>query len=282
MLLLHPAFPMTRRGARLATLAFLAGTLLTACGGGGSGGTPASTGPATASMCADGGHAAAGSYVVENNTWNKGTAINYRQCLGIATAQAGGEGVDAVWEWTWPEPATGVRAYPEIIFGRKPWNDSTTDKLPRIVDQVAGVRADFAYTSTHTGAGNLAFDIWLTSSNVKVGDHLPLKHELMIWVDTFGMTPAGVQADTVTVNGVTWDLYATTATWGPEPFQYLAYLPRTAVPSPVSIDVRQFLDHLKARGSISGQEWLASVEFGNEVMAGSGSTRLSGFKVSVN
>jgi len=68
----------------------------------------------------------------------------------------------------------------------------------------------------------------------------------------------GVRLDTVTLGGVTWDLYVTTATWGPEPWQYLAYFPHTVVPSPATLDLRQFLDHLKARGSITGHEWLAS------------------------
>lgn len=232
--------------------------------------------------CGDSARATASAYMVENNTWNKGAITDYRQCVSIAAAQAGGDGVDASWEWSWPEPATEVRAYPELIFGHKPWYTSTSDKLPRVIDHVAEVHAEFAYTSTHTGVGNFAFDIWLTDSNVMTGDHLPLKHELMIWMDSFGMTPAGTQIDTVTIDGTIWDLYAAIATWGPEPFQYLAYLPRKALPSPVSIDVRQFLNHLKARGSITGQEWLASVELGNEVMSGTGRTALSGFTVTVN
>ncbi len=48
-----------------------------------------------------------------------------------------------------------------------------------------------------------------------------------------------------------------------------------------SLDLRQFLDHLKARGSITGREWLASVELGAELMPGSGRSTLSQFKVSV-
>ena len=91
----------------------------------------------------------------------------------------------------------------------------------------------------------------------------------------------GTPVDTVTLGGITWDLYVTTATWGPEPWQYLAYLPRSVVPSPATLDLRGFLDHLKARGSITGREWLASVELGNELVVGTGRTVLSGFRVAV-
>jgi hypothetical protein len=96
------------------------------------------------------------------------------------------------------------------------------------------------------------------------------------------MAPAGALVETVSIGGVTWQLYITTATWGPEPWQYIAYVPVGAVPKPAVIDVRLFLDHLKQRGSISGAEWLASIELGNEVETGTGSTRLKNFNVTVD
>lgn len=273
---------MTRPTLRpLHATALLAGLFLFGCGGGGGSSVP--TGPATASLCADFQSAQAGEYAVENNTWGKGDLTSFRQCVGIAAADGGGANV--AFDWTWPAPLGGVRGYPEVIYGQKPWNASTTTRLPRVVDDVKAARVDLGFVSTREGIGNLAFDIWLTTSNVRPAgsDHLPLAHELMIWLDHWGgMVPAGgTPVDTVTLGGITWDLYATTATWGPEPWQYLAYFPRTAVPSPVALDLRQFLDHLKARGSITGREWLASVELGNELMLGSGRTTLSQFKVSV-
>jgi hypothetical protein len=259
-------------------LVSLACALLLGCGGGSGGGAR----PGTASLCGDFQHGQAGDYVIENNTWGKGSVTGYRQCVGIASAQGGG--VDAVWEWSWPQPAVTVRGYPEVIYGQKPWNPSTTSKLPRVVDEVTTARVELGFSSSRDGTGNLAFDIWLTASNVKPAwsDHLPLVHELMIWLDTFGgMSPAGGQVDTVTIDGIQWDLFITTATWGTEPWQYIAYRPGNGVPSPTTIDVRKFLDHLKARGSITGAEWLASVELGNEVVVGTGRTTLSSFDVTI-
>lgn len=262
--------------------------LLSACGGSDSGSSsaqPSGFSDSQASLCSTGARAQAGAYVVENNAWNRGAITRFTQCVGIGAAQDGSGAADAEWHWSWPGPVETVRAYPEVIFGQKPWFDTTTDQLPRVVDHLNTVRAGFSYTSIHDGTGNFAFDIWLTGSNVKSGDHLPLKHELMIWIDTFGMTPMGPKVDTVTIDGITWDLHATQATWvstePPYP-QYLAYVPRATLPSPVSIDVRKFLNHLKQRGSITGQEWLASVELGNEVMTGSGHTRIGGYKVTLD
>ena len=271
---------MTRPIPRLLAAALLASLFLSGCGGGGGSGT---TGPATTSLCGDFQGAQAGEYAVENNTWGKGDLVGFRQCVSLAGAAGGG--ADVVFEWSWPQPTAGVRGYPEVIYGQKPWNASTTARLPRIVDDVKTARVDLGFSSTREGSGNLAFDIWLTTSNLRPAgsDHLPLAHELMIWLDHWGgMVPAGgTPVDTVTLGGITWDLYVTTATWGPEPWQYLAYLPRSVVPSPATLDLRGFLDHLKARGSITGREWLASVELGNELVVGTGRTVLSGFRVAV-
>lgn len=262
---------------RLLAAALLATLFLSGCGGGGS-----STSQATTSLCGDFQGAQAGEYAVENNTWGKGNLTGFRQCVSLAGTADGG--ADVVFEWSWPQPTAGVRGYPEVIYGQKPWNASTTARLPRVVDDVKTARVALGFNSVREGSGNLAFDIWLTTSNLRPAgsDHLPLAHELMIWLDRWGgMVPAGSVVDTVMLGGITWDLYATTATWGPEPWQYLAYLPRGVVPSPATLDLRQFLDHLKARGSITGREWLASVELGNELVVGTGRTVLSGFRVGV-
>jgi hypothetical protein len=271
----------------LVSAVFISGLLL-GCGGGGGGGDPEPTPKpeadtsAKATQCKDFETAESGSYRVENNVWNKGAISNFRQCVGIAASKTGG--ATAVWEWDWPVSSdNAVRSYPEIIFGQKPWNTNTAPgQLPRVIDQIKTVRVQTTFTSKHTGAGALAFDMWLTSSNVPVGNQLPIKHELMIWLEAYGMQPAGQRVETTTIAGVTWDLYTTIATRAGPSFQYLAYVPRQPVASPASIDVRLFLDHLKKRGSISGQEWLASIELGNEVMNGKGRTELQDFKVTVD
>jgi hypothetical protein len=104
----------------------------------------------------------------------------------------------------------------------------------------------------------------------------------MIWLDAFGgMKPAGTRVDSVTIDGIQWDLYRTMATWKDEPWMYLAYHARQVPASPFVLDVRAFLDHLKQRGDITGREWLTAVEIGNEVVAGRGSTTLGDFGVTV-
>jgi len=67
----------------------------------------------------------------------------------------------------------------------------------------------------------------------------------------------------------------TTATWDPENWIYLAYLARERPAHPGTLDLRAFLDDLVERDVVTGQEWLASIEIGNEVVSGRGVTRLT-------
>lgn len=279
-----------RRGppgrAGVAAAALLGGSvLLAACGGGGAPSFEPHPGHAR-EQCEDWATPAAGEYMAENNVWNKRDAAGYTQCVSVAEAGAAASGVDAMFRWDWPVPAQGTRAAPELIFGHKPWYDaSTTASLPRVLDDVNGATVSFDRETAHTGAGNLTFDIWLTASNHREAGqaHLPLTHEVMIWLEAFGgLQPEGTRVDTVVIEGITWDLYQTTADWGPVPWTYVAYLPRTALRYPLHLDLKPFFDHLQARGTITGQEWLASIEIGNEVVNGRGWTELYGYTVQVD
>jgi len=273
---------MVKPMGRTALSALVLGVSLQACGGGGSD-SVGEVQPLPHQTCEVGTTVTGGAYMTENNAWNASGASGYRQCVQVVDAGAGK--VNATLDWNWPVAPTGVRAYPELIYGQKPWYASTTSALPRVVDTLQTLRVETAFTASRdAGAnGNFAFDIWLASSNQRPAgsDHLPITHELMIWLDAYGgMVPAGSIVATVTIGGITWDLYRLDATtWTPEPWVYLAYLPRTKVSSPLSLDVRAFLSHLKQRGDITGQEWLTSVELGNEIVSGKGQTLLTGYAV---
>lgn len=235
--------------------------------------------------CADGAQLTEGAFLASNNTWNKRDAVGPVQCVGIADA---GEGrVKAQLAWSWPVRSDGVRAYPELVYGHQPWHArSTTPQLPRVVDTIGELQArgSFAQSREPGAVGNLAFDIWLASAPHRWpgSDRLPITHELMIWLDGFGgMRPAGTLVETVMIDGIAWDLYRTMATWKDEPWMYLAYKARSVPPSPMQLNLRAFLDHLKQRGLVTGQEWLTAIEIGNEVVTGRGSTTLGDFGISL-
>jgi hypothetical protein len=269
-----------RHGIAAALLA----TMLAACGGGAAdAASPLALAGATP-QCVRDTTVSAGSFMAENNIWNPGGNTGYTQCVSVL--ESGGK-ASVLLDWNWPVAPDAVHAYPEVIYGQKPWHDTTTAALPRVVDGVSTATLKGSYSKWHDAdaSGNLAIEMWLASANQRPAgsDHLPITHELMIWLDAYGgMQPAGSVVATVTIGGIMWDLYRLDATtWTPEPWVYLAYKPRASVPSPLNLDLRAFLDHLKQHGDITGQEWLASVEIGNEVMAGKGQTLLTDYAVTV-
>ncbi|WP_417068855.1 GH12 family glycosyl hydrolase domain-containing protein [Niveibacterium terrae] len=239
-----------------------------------------------AEFCADQGKSRWNDYLLENNTWNKGTVTGYTSCMTMKAGVA--PGVSPSWRWSWPlSGGDAVRDYPEVIFGQKPWYaSSTTGALPRVVNTLASVTARFGAQLEHSsdGGGNFAFDIWLTTSKsiAPGGSYLPLHTELMILLDNWGSyQPAGSKIAEVTIDGVVWELYHATAGWGPSPWSYVNYLPKTRLTSPYQVNIHHFLADLSARGLITGKEWLASVELGTEILAGSGSASLQNYSVQV-
>ena len=226
-----------------------------------------------------------GEYVTDYNAWNVGGFNRY--CHRNEIAAGADEGVDVGWRWsmTGQQEWWSAYAYPEVIFGKKPdyYTCSTTAALPRHLPDLAGAQVDFAYSSTHSGNGNLAFDLWLSPS--EGGATIPKSHEVMIWLDHWGDAEADGDVLAVpTIGGRQWDLHVVpgfTADGGAHHWVFVAYVARSPVQSPVSLDLKEFLDDLTARNVATGQEWLAAVELGNELGVGAGSTEVTGYRVRV-
>lgn len=243
---------------------------------------PSLPGGEIAGLCGDWQYQSIDTYVVENNVWNAKGINGYKQCVGMRRSAT--TGMDFAWDWSWPA-SNEVRAYPEIVYGLKPWAPkSTTPDLPRQVEVLKSLQTHFNYDMVRNGSGNLAFDLWLTSTATRPegAANTPLRHELMIWLDNWGsLRPFGQYRETIRINNIDWELYTGTATWGPKPWQYIAYRATSPVAHHVSLDIKLFLDHLQARKIIDGQDWVASVELGNEIASGQGSTRIRAFSIAV-
>ena len=232
-----------------------------------------------------------GGYCAENNAWGKGALKGWCQCIGLAAAKA--TGVHARWTWDWLDAGDTVKAYPEVIVGTKPGSAPTSTSLPRRVSALGQLQASLALESRRTGNGKLAFDLWLTNTATPSQFGVPpISHKLMIWHDAFGtMQPAGQRRATVKINGRRYDLYVNDhhgMGW-----RYIAYLPTSFGPRPARgqvaltpagprasrrfqdtglINLKAFLEDSRARQLISGSEFLASVELGNELISGQGET----------
>jgi hypothetical protein len=213
----------------------------------------------------------AGEYQVENNVWGKGNITAYEQCVAIEPVQ---DGVRAGWSWNWPVDDGGVKAYPEVIFGWKPWfQQSTTVQLPIRIDRLESARVAFDVQWTTTGVANLAFDCWVTSGWPPTPQNRT--RELMIWLDNRGIRPGGDAAERVVIGRHEFDLYISQRA-----HTYVAFVATSPLLA-AELDIGEFLAHLVGRRYVAPTEWLASVELGNEIKGGYGQTVVERFSVRV-
>ncbi len=183
----------------------------------------------------------------------------------------------------YPETATSVNAYPEIIFGWKPfydWQPSTTTRLPRQIKTISKLKVDYDIESDITGTHNLAFDNWICTENTPHPGNI--RFEFMIWEDYHNMTPFGDLIDEVTTSNGVYKFYKGEPDWEPagSNWTYICFQrvsPRTSG----IVDVDEILDYLVSHGHVSQDFYLSSLEIGNESANCKGSTIVKKFDVTI-
>jgi len=234
---------------------------------------PLSAAQAPETKCADWERFTFPDFYMENNVWGKRDIQGYQQCLFKSAEENGAFG----WTWDWPSGAPDVAAYPELSFGWKPWNSrSTTSALPLQVRKVKKALITYDITMKADGVFNLSFDAWLTSAATPAEKNITA--EIMIWLTHQTLRPDGESSQSVTINGEAYDFYH-----GKPPhagWPYLAFIKKNDRISGTT-DLKQFLDFLVKNKHISNKDYLASLEFGNEVVVGKGRTEFKTYKVEV-
>ena len=225
---------------------------------------------------------AAGAYSVENNQWGASDRTG-RQGVSIAALADGG--VTATLQWQWSTGASEVAAYPAVLYGRKPgWMEGTAqDVLPARIASLSKLTSDYATTSTVTGKGQLAYDLWVVPTDQAVSgfNAAPKVAEIMVCLDPFGgygldRNPAWYQED-ATIAGKIWKVYRAENFAGG--WRFLVFQAPESRPAG-TIDFIPFLTYLRGKGGLTGQEYITSVELGVEPTEGAGTTVISRFSVS--
>jgi hypothetical protein len=227
----------------------------------------------TQTKCDDGSEIPFGEYTASNNVWGKGTITDYHQCIQLSTNDTA-----AIWNWYWNWPAAGegnVKAYPEIIYGWKPFNNrSTTAKLPLPLTENHSISIRWKSISTEmAGTGNLAFDIWITNSATPGEQNIT--REIMIWLNNFGQQPGGTLVTKPSIDSVQYSFYKADWTW-----TYFAFV-KTSQTEVHEIRLESILRFLIDNKYISSNEYLAAIEFGNEIVSGSGKTTVDGYSIDI-
>jgi hypothetical protein len=225
-----------------------------------------------------------GPYKYENNVWGSNKVKGaYEQCL-LRRKRDGREEVG--WTWTFPGFDPSVFAYPQIIFGWKPWSGGkpTDARFPLRVGDARHLALHYEVETEASGSYNLAPEIWITESGEWSEQPNPklISAEIMFWMDyNEGARPAGRVIETPEFDGVTYELWKADEIGdkGDGKGWALYSFKSPTVQHQGTISIHQLLAYLAQKGHVDPNHYVASVEFGNEVMGGSGTTWVKRFEV---
>jgi hypothetical protein len=249
------------------------------------------------------GRARIGPYLVLNNFWGLRHLLKvipdaeWSQAVGF-TAKADGSLRGRI-EWDWPVGVKDpeVKGYPEVIYGTQPSSkgefDHAETPLPLRLSQlkVAQSRYDASHRVPEGGMGQLTYDIWLCSS--KPARLVGRTHEIMIATAAWGRyglvdtrnprlkVPDGV----VEIDGRKYQLfYAKEFGTNPgptrPPWQFIVFQPFEFTAAG-EIDLMKFFAVCRERGYITGEEYLAAIEYGVEAVHGRGTVEINDFSVTL-
>lgn len=217
-----------------------------------------------------------GEYLIENNTWNiRAARSNWQQTIFFDPA-TGSRG----WKWDFSGEKDGEpKTYPEIIFGRKPYDNykSTTSRLP-VALTAAQFRLEYDYVTRAEGSYNTSTDISFTDSTNPAPANIRAK--LMIWFDRRNMP--FFESKTLkkaVIGGRQHEVFINlNHTSGGEKWVFIALLP-VELPARGELDLRTYLDYCLSEGALKPEWFLSSIEIGSEIASGKGEVIFKKFAV---
>jgi Glycosyl hydrolase family 12 len=241
--------------------------------------TPTIVASQIVSSCEDEALIDIGEYQAQIDAWGKGTLTGWSECIGAGIDTDGT--LIGHWTWDWLNSGGNVKAFPAIVFGQVPSRASTTASLPIQISQIDAATISYGVSSKHTGSGNLAFHMWLTNTqNPSTWGVPPITHEVMIWLEAYGgMTPAGAWIKQVGVDNSQYDLFVADNFGMGWKFIVFSKIPDQRGSG--TLNLVSFLSYIQKEGLITGNEYLASISLGNEVISGIGETNLKGYGITV-
>ena len=225
-----------------------------------------------------------GSLQFMNNAWAREKAEGpFEQCV---LRRGAGAQEQFGWTWAWPGFEPLGYGFPEIIFGWKPWSEASTDaRLPIQISALKELSLRYSVSTEWDGKISLSAAVWLTSSGQATAPNpQAIANEIAIWLDyPEGATPSGERAGSLAVEGIDYELWHTPnhGDRGNGQGWDLYYLKGPGQQLQGTLKLERFLEAMQGRKLISADHFVASVEFGNEVMSGSGTTWVSDFDVAV-
>ena len=215
------------------------------------------------------------SFIIQNNNWGE-DKFSGEQCIWLS-------GPDTLFGWSWSYPENDNEyKYPEIIAGRKPWGtDSNFPLLPIKIVNIKNLSATFDVITESVGKNNLAYDIWVNDAdNAQMISGDNIRAEIMIWVDDNGLCCWGDKQGTVKNSGIEFDIYLTELSHIPGDNYYILFYSQESVYKK-TLDIAGFIDYAVEQGWIQPSNFISSIEFGNEVVSGTGTTVIKDYSLTI-
>jgi len=131
----------------------------------------------------------------------------------------------------------------------------------------------------------MAFDIWITPSNTPTTTNN--SYELMIWLDHGGQYPAGSDTHNSFTDdsGNSYEIYSTGTGGmgsGNDTWTCLSYVNQgPGIYADPAFNISSIISGAVSRFDIPTTDYIASIEFGNEVLNGSGMTEISNWAITI-
>jgi hypothetical protein len=180
------------------------------------------------------------------------------------------------WGSAWDHKGTtgGVAAQAQV--GQWPWsNDNTVNSgLPKPVRDGKKTKSSWEFThNIQSGLDwNMFWEVWLHKDKTISGNNITL--DLMIH-PAYGKKDGNI-IDTVTFDGVKWDIWMQTHPTG---FPLVHFYRQEQTGKVGTININSFLEYCISKGWGSGSDWIGSVTAGQESFSGKGSFATSAWKV---
>ncbi|PZP56780.1 MAG: hypothetical protein DI586_02480 [Micavibrio aeruginosavorus] len=223
------------------------------------------------------GYASSNGWVALTNPWGS-SSLQYGKDYAVsANYNPDNLSSGLTFNWSYPKnnlPWTAIKAYPDVGFGASPWGRGQSDPAHVFPIQVQNLKdLDMAYDVTYGGdknGYNVSYDIWFTSE--PNGGTSTITTELMIWLHKGGVNAHGKLMGTYSDGYITGKIYSVD--------NYIALISDTEL-TKGEIDLTAIVNKLVGMGLMSSSEYLASIQFGAEVVEGTGSLTINNLEYDV-
>ena len=217
-----------------------------------------------------------GEYLIENNTWNIQAAAHFHWRQSIFCDPATGS---RGWRWDFSGLDDVLKTYPEIIYGKKSFENftSTTPRLPTPL-VTARFRLEYEYAAKASGTYNTTTDITFTDS--KSAGEKNIRAKLMIWFDHQNVPFFDTKdVPRALIGGLQHQVFIDPKHAGADgKWVFIALLPE-GLPPRGELDLTEYFKYLLSVGALKPEWFLSSIEVGSEIASGTGEITFKRFVV---